>query len=149
MSDKRCNGCRWAKWDRDGSGSGNCTYPIKLPKLPAAYYWSSDVPLKARGGGINLHELSEECKTRDAYTTARMARLARSKGDGVMGDNMAKCGCGSIEPIKKMRPVSGKGGMTCAACIESELIELRRVPIKTLKQTRRINALEKWLYRIA
>jgi hypothetical protein len=44
---KNCTRCKYADWKRTAAGrlhpdgSGKCTFPVKIPKLPAAFYWIS------------------------------------------------------------------------------------------------------------
>ena len=65
---KHCNHFRYADWKRTKaerlhpSGDGRCTFPIKEPTLPAAYYFLSGY--KPYGGGINRrNEFDEHCPT--------------------------------------------------------------------------------------
>lgn len=63
---KTCNDCAYAKWERSKngnlhpSGDGKCTYPYKVPPLPASMYWlSASEPC---GGQINRKEtLKDHC----------------------------------------------------------------------------------------
>ena len=47
---RHCLKCKYAKWDRTKtgrlhpSGEGICTYPYKIPQLPASMYWVSGEP---------------------------------------------------------------------------------------------------------
>lgn len=42
-----CKYCKYAAWKRTTNGrlhpdkSGRCTYPVKVPALPQAFYWIS------------------------------------------------------------------------------------------------------------
>ncbi len=61
-----CIDCRHASWDRTKSGRlhpkgwGKCTFPWKMPPLPAAFYFTSTPHLG--GGYINRREtLKEHC----------------------------------------------------------------------------------------
>jgi hypothetical protein len=56
---KNCTGCKWAKWKRTKtdklhpSGDGRCQKIIKIPALPAAFFWpsynGSSPPIAKRG----------------------------------------------------------------------------------------------------
>lgn len=69
---KTCKGCRWAEWKRTAAGKlhpdgyGKCAFPLKIPKLPTAFYWSGygaglgTPPIS--GGVIERHrELRDQC----------------------------------------------------------------------------------------
>ena len=51
---KKCDDCKYAKWERDSAGrlhinkQGRCTFKIKMPVLPNAYYFMHK-PLLAGG----------------------------------------------------------------------------------------------------
>ena len=64
---KSCVDCRYADWKRTQagklhpSGDGNCSYPMKNPKLPASMYWITMGTIIG-GGFINRREtLKEDC----------------------------------------------------------------------------------------
>jgi hypothetical protein len=59
---KNCTDCKWAKWKRTKSfnlhpsGDGRCTKMIKIPALPAAFFWpgyNGSPPPSPSGGYIN------------------------------------------------------------------------------------------------
>jgi len=58
---ENCLKCKHAEWrkTKNGrlhpSGDGRCTYPYKIPELPAAKYWFSTIP-SPHGGHINRRE---------------------------------------------------------------------------------------------
>ena len=61
-----CDGCRWAEWKRTANGrlhpdkTGKCKFPVKIPKLPAAFYWMGHS--QPSGGYIERgHVLKEAC----------------------------------------------------------------------------------------
>lgn len=64
---KTCTGCTWAVWKRTESGrlhpsgEGRCTAPIKIPLLPAAFYWIT--PPNPCGGFIRRRntEFKDHC----------------------------------------------------------------------------------------
>jgi len=63
---KSCRDCKYAEWDRTSkgrlhpSGSGRCTFKVKVPPLPASMYWIGTT--KPAGGYINRQgELLEHC----------------------------------------------------------------------------------------
>lgn len=69
---KTCNGCKWAEWQKTASGKlhpsgeGRCTFVIKMPVLPMAFYYAGEtnkreVP-RPYGGEINRRrELRDHC----------------------------------------------------------------------------------------
>lgn len=74
----KCNGCKFAEWERTASGrlhpqkQGRCTYlkqhPIKI-SLPAAFYfgtiWNRDVTLQIGGGWIERdYDYTHDCPTK-------------------------------------------------------------------------------------
>ncbi len=65
---KSCNCCKYADWYRTqngrlhSSGDGKCTYPYKVPVLPASMHWTWRVDPTPSGGFINRREeLKEHC----------------------------------------------------------------------------------------
>ena len=66
---KTCKGCKWAEWNRTASGrlhpngGGRCTFQVKIPVLPQAFYWIGGEP-RPMGGQINR---KEEHKDHCAY----------------------------------------------------------------------------------
>jgi len=65
---KNCKDCKYAEWDKTTtgrlhpSGDGKCTYPFKVPKLPAAMYWIGRTVPEPSGGQINRRtDLKEHC----------------------------------------------------------------------------------------
>ena len=63
---KNCTHCKYANWHRTQagklhpSGEGKCTFPWKLPPLPASMYWMTGP--SPYGGHINRREeLKEHC----------------------------------------------------------------------------------------
>lgn len=65
---KNCLGCKYANWDKTEtgrlhpSGRGVCSYPWKLPKLPASMYWLGGFEPKPNGGFISRREeLKDHC----------------------------------------------------------------------------------------
>lgn len=63
---KTCVGCAFAEWNKTKSGrlsptgDGRCGYEVKLPQLPAAFYWLGSA--STGGGHINRKkELREHC----------------------------------------------------------------------------------------
>jgi len=67
---KNCTHCRHASWNKTAagklhpSGDGHCTFPVKIPVLPAAFHWlTTPHPL---GGRINRREeLRNDCPRYD------------------------------------------------------------------------------------
>lgn len=68
---KSCKHCRYAEWNRTASGrlsptgDGRCAFPIRMPAIPAAFYFvgSSERP-PVVGGFVNRHrELKRDCPT--------------------------------------------------------------------------------------
>lgn len=64
---KNCTYCKYAEWKLTAnnrlhpSGDGQCTYPYKLPPLPASMYWVSQSKTPC-GGFINRKEaLKNDC----------------------------------------------------------------------------------------
>lgn len=64
---KSCRTCKYAAWKRTingrlhPSGVGNCSFPWKMPPIPASMYWTGGFPIPA-GGLINRKgELGEHC----------------------------------------------------------------------------------------
>ncbi len=61
---KSCVGCKYAVWKkRNGgnlhpSGEGQCDYPVKIQKLPNAFYWVgwNGYEPEPNGGQINRKE---------------------------------------------------------------------------------------------
>ena len=70
---KSCKHCRYAEWHRTPSGrlsptgDGRCTFEIRLPALPVAFYWLGHAVNNRPGiggGAINRHgELKRDCPT--------------------------------------------------------------------------------------
>ena len=58
---KTCNGCKYAEWHKTKggrlhpSGDGRCTFPWKMPPLPACKYFIGGV-MAPVGGSINRKE---------------------------------------------------------------------------------------------
>jgi hypothetical protein len=58
---KDCTKCKYAEWERTTagrlhpSGQGRCTYPWKMPQLPASMHWIGDAPVPW-GGYISRKE---------------------------------------------------------------------------------------------
>ena len=59
---KDCTHCKYADWQRTQagkmhpSGDGKCTFPWKLPPLPAAMYWMTRDGPTPNGGYVNRRE---------------------------------------------------------------------------------------------
>ena len=65
---KNCLLCKYADWQKTAagklhpSGDGKCTYPWKMPPLPASMYWFGTGQPKPCGGYINRkNELKDHC----------------------------------------------------------------------------------------
>lgn len=63
-----CDKCKWADWVRTSNGRlhpckmGTCTYPWKIPELPASMSWIGKSAPTPFGGAIERgHELSRHC----------------------------------------------------------------------------------------
>jgi hypothetical protein len=61
-------GCQHAQWNKTKNGklhpngNGHCTYPYKIPPLPASMHWIFSQTPYACGGYINRkEELKEDC----------------------------------------------------------------------------------------
>ena len=56
---KNCKDCKYADWDKTKSGrlhpsgDGRCTFPWKIPALPASMYWIGKNSPTPNGGSIN------------------------------------------------------------------------------------------------
>ena len=64
---KNCTDCKHADWYKKtngtlhNSGDGKCSYPYKVPALPASMYWICTEP-KPDGGAINRRkDLRDHC----------------------------------------------------------------------------------------
>jgi hypothetical protein len=61
---KNCTDCKHAHWERTAAGKlhpngdGKCHYPLEMPALPAAMYWTFCSPLPS-GGFINRRRDNE------------------------------------------------------------------------------------------
>jgi hypothetical protein len=71
---RNCTNCKHADWQKSKagknhpSGYGKCTFPIKIPVLPQAFYWMSETHMTPYGGFINRkRDLKDHC----AYFAAR------------------------------------------------------------------------------
>ena len=59
-----CTHCKYADWKRTGSGrlhpsgDGKCTFPWKLPQIPACMYWLT--PPSPMGGTINRRQMLKD-----------------------------------------------------------------------------------------
>jgi hypothetical protein len=65
---KNCLHCKHANWKRTEagklhpSGDGKCTYPWKMPPLPASMYWMGQKAPTPHGSWINRKtELNDHC----------------------------------------------------------------------------------------
>lgn len=64
---KDCTNCKYAEWDRTTAGklhqagTGKCTYPYKIPKLPVSMFWISGVPVPYGGYISRKEELKDDC----------------------------------------------------------------------------------------
>ena len=65
---KTCTHCKYANWKRTPagklhpSGEGKCTFPWKLPPLPASMYWVTRDGPTPNGGYVNRREeLKDHC----------------------------------------------------------------------------------------
>jgi hypothetical protein len=65
---KNCKGCKYAKWEKTvagrlhPSGMGRCTFPWKMPPLPASMYFTGMSNPSLCGGWIERkRELKEHC----------------------------------------------------------------------------------------
>jgi hypothetical protein len=65
---KNCTDCKHAEWHRTAagklhpSGDGKCTYPFRLPPLPACMCWTWGSAPTPIGGSINRREeLRDHC----------------------------------------------------------------------------------------
>jgi hypothetical protein len=65
---KNCTHCKYADWKRTAAGrlhpdgSGKCTFPWKMPPLPAAFYWLGAGQATPYGGFIERkREHKEHC----------------------------------------------------------------------------------------
>lgn len=69
---KNCTHCKHAEWERNArghlhpTGVGRCTYPYRIPELPASMYWISN-PAPS-GGYINRRKEMERHCPYFAYT---------------------------------------------------------------------------------
>lgn len=69
---RSCIGCVHANWTKTAngrlhpSGEGRCTYPYRVPELPASMYWlTQSVPC---GGVINRKDREADCVYREEQT---------------------------------------------------------------------------------
>ncbi len=64
---KTCLGCKWAKWDKTKngrlhpSGDGQCTYQVKIPKLPKSMRWLYDEPRVSAGIITRKSDFEDDC----------------------------------------------------------------------------------------
>lgn len=64
---KTCRGCKWAVWQKTAagklhqSGNGRCTYPWKMPAIPASMYWMGTTPSPNGGYISRKDELKDRC----------------------------------------------------------------------------------------
>ena len=64
---KTCDGCIYAQWQRTSNGrlhpnkTGRCTFAVKVPALPAAFYWHLSEPRPAGGYIERGRQHSEQC----------------------------------------------------------------------------------------
>jgi len=65
---KNCTHCKYVVWKRTPagklhpSGEGKCTFPWKLPPLPASMYWVTRDGPTPNGGYVNRREeLKDHC----------------------------------------------------------------------------------------
>jgi len=63
---KTCDKCKYAEWERTKVGRlhpnrrGMCTFKIKVPELPNAFFWVSDSHLFPAGGPIKRGRVYEK-----------------------------------------------------------------------------------------
>ena len=64
---KDCTKCKYAEWDRTvagklhPAGTGKCTYPYKVPKLPESMYWLRGAPIPSGGYILRKEWLEDDC----------------------------------------------------------------------------------------
>lgn len=63
---KNCKGCKHASWNRTAAGKlhpngdGRCSIKIKLPPLPASFFWITD-PNPSGGWISRKRDLKDHC----------------------------------------------------------------------------------------
>jgi hypothetical protein len=84
---KNCTDCTHANWKRTAkgalhpSGEGRCTFEVRIPVLPQAFYWYGSFQPKPYGGFINRREeLKDHCAYWSSSPALRVSLVTKATG---------------------------------------------------------------------
>lgn len=86
---KSCIGCKYAEWKRTKAGrlhpdgDGECTYEVKIPKLPNAKHWAPYEPSTTHGFISRKKEFSTNCPCFTGQTgeSKELRQMGRKRSD--------------------------------------------------------------------